>query len=333
VLVLCGILSGESLVVERPADIAGTYPHVTATFGPQVGADGHSVSGNVTIPDPADACAVPANDVQGAIVLANRGVCDFIEKVRHAQAAGATAVVVANDQGEHLFKMYSSDDDTSDVTIPSVFVTTSTGQALPGATVVINATGEYDFGDENFMHPYFFMAVVLLGLSVTLACTLTATLVGYLVVSFKKRRQRTECRRAVEKLTTRSYTPPALGEGEEASPCTICLEEFRAGDKVKALPCGHEYHRECIDPWLLEKSSLCPLCKQNIIAGDDFHSPRPDGGQAPAGASDVPAPPAAAPRRGGDLQQPVLEQEPELFVGSDAAEPVAANASSLQRGS
>ena len=79
----------------------------------------------------------------------------------YAQAAGATAVVVANDQGEHLFKMYSSDDDTSDVTIPSVFVTTSTGQALPGATVVINATGEYDFGDENFMHPYFFMAVVL----------------------------------------------------------------------------------------------------------------------------------------------------------------------------
>ena len=116
VLVLCGLLSGDSLVVEQPADIAGTYPHVTATFGPQVGADGHSVSGNVTIPDPADACAEPTNDVQGSIVLANRGACDFIDKVRHAQAAGATAVVVANDQGEHLFKMYSS----SDVSTPNV---------------------------------------------------------------------------------------------------------------------------------------------------------------------------------------------------------------------
>ncbi len=136
-----------------------------------------------------------------------------------------------------------------------------------------------DFGDDSFMHPYFFMTIVLLGLSVTLACTLTATLVGYLVVSFKKRRQRSECHRAVQQLKTKSYSAPLLadGETEEPNPCTICLEDFKPGDKLKVLPCGHEYHKECIEPWLLEKSSLCPLCKQNITAGADFHSPREGG--------------------------------------------------------
>jgi hypothetical protein len=136
-----------------------------------------------------------------------------------------------------------------------------------------------DFGDDSFMHPYFFMTIVLLGLSVTLACTLTATLVGYLVVSFKKRRQRSECHRAVQQLKTKSYSAPLLADGEleEPNPCTICLEDFEPGDKLKVLPCGHEYHKECIEPWLLEKSSLCPLCKQNITAGADFHSPRENG--------------------------------------------------------
>ena len=217
-------------------------------------------------------------DVAGTVVLAIRGNCDFIEKVRKAQAADALGVVVANNEGDHLFKMYSSDEDTSDVLIPSVFVTANTGNRLPGSYVALNATGEYDFADDDFMHPYFFMAIILLGLSVTLACTLTATLAGYLVISFKRRRQRSQCRRLVSNLKVRKYTKPATPdpsvEGEEA--CTICLEEFARGDYVKVLPCGHEYHRDCIDPWLLEKSSLCPLCKQNITGGADLHLATPE---------------------------------------------------------
>ena len=298
--VLLALQAHQGLVILDPQDIAGTYYHVTATFGPQT-YPGAGVEGNVTVPQPPSGCSdlTGQPELAGTIVLATRGGCDFIEKVRNAQAASAIAVVVANDQGEHLFKMYSSDEDTGDVLIPSVFVTTNTGNALPGARIVLNATGEYDFGDDDFMHPYFFMAIVLLGLSVTLACTLTATLVGYLVVSFKKRRQRSECRRAVQKLKTKSYRAPLLTDGEEPSPCTICLEDFAPGDKLKVLPCGHEYHQECIEPWLLEKSSLCPLCKQNITAGADFHaSPRPgeetNGRESPRlEAGSGPAPPAA----------------------------------------
>ncbi|KAJ1984671.1 hypothetical protein H4R34_000505 [Dimargaris verticillata] len=43
--------------------------------------------------------------------------------------------------------------------------------------------------------------------------------------------------------------------------CTICLETYSIGDVIRQLPCGHVYHPPCIDLWLTEKSTQCPLCK------------------------------------------------------------------------
>ncbi|KAI8644731.1 hypothetical protein BD408DRAFT_412807 [Parasitella parasitica] len=43
--------------------------------------------------------------------------------------------------------------------------------------------------------------------------------------------------------------------------CVVCLEAFKIGDQVRELPCHHEYHCSCIDPWLTSKSGECPLCK------------------------------------------------------------------------
>ncbi|KAI8393366.1 uncharacterized protein BYT42DRAFT_3829 [Radiomyces spectabilis] len=43
--------------------------------------------------------------------------------------------------------------------------------------------------------------------------------------------------------------------------CVICLEGFKHGELVRELPCKHEYHCTCIDPWLKTKSAECPLCK------------------------------------------------------------------------
>ncbi|KAJ2334051.1 hypothetical protein GGI00_002033 [Coemansia sp. RSA 2681] len=55
-------------------------------------------------------------------------------------------------------------------------------------------------------------------------------------------------------------TEPAVLKGCIAT-CIVCIDDFVVGSKMRILPCGHNYHIECIDPWLTTKSSLCPLCK------------------------------------------------------------------------
>ena len=46
--------------------------------------------------------------------------------------------------------------------------------------------------------------------------------------------------------------------------CSICTEDFERGQDQRVLPCGHCFHPECIDPWLLNVSGTCPLCRVDL---------------------------------------------------------------------
>ncbi|ODV92014.1 hypothetical protein CANCADRAFT_55758 [Tortispora caseinolytica NRRL Y-17796] len=46
--------------------------------------------------------------------------------------------------------------------------------------------------------------------------------------------------------------------------CPICFEAFSEGEKLRVLPCSHKYHSECVDPWLLNRSTQCPLCRVDL---------------------------------------------------------------------
>eukprot|EP00180_Rhodochaete_pulchella_P001661 Plantae.Rhodophyta-Rhodochaete_pulchella.ctg25044.p1 GENE.Plantae.Rhodophyta-Rhodochaete_pulchella.ctg25044~~Plantae.Rhodophyta-Rhodochaete_pulchella.ctg25044.p1 ORF type:complete len:186 (+),score=15.04 Plantae.Rhodophyta-Rhodochaete_pulchella.ctg25044:47-559(+) len=49
--------------------------------------------------------------------------------------------------------------------------------------------------------------------------------------------------------------------------CSICLCDYEAEESVNELPCGHRYHPPCIQQWL-KTSSLCPLCKVDVVTGE-----------------------------------------------------------------
>jgi len=50
------------------------------------------------------------------------------------------------------------------------------------------------------------------------------------------------------------------------STCPICLDDFVNGETtVRELPCNHIFHPECIDPFLRDNSSLCPMCKKSAL--------------------------------------------------------------------
>ncbi|CAI7579967.1 unnamed protein product [Penicillium glandicola] len=48
--------------------------------------------------------------------------------------------------------------------------------------------------------------------------------------------------------------------------CVVCLEEYIDGQsRVMSLPCGHEFHVECITPWLTTRRRTCPICKGDVV--------------------------------------------------------------------
>ncbi|KAL2502609.1 E3 ubiquitin-protein ligase [Forsythia ovata] len=61
--------------------------------------------------------------------------------------------------------------------------------------------------------------------------------------------------------------PERLDNGDDMPQCYICLAEYEEGDKIRILPCHHEYHVSCIDKWLKEIHSVCPLCRADVREG------------------------------------------------------------------
>ena len=62
----------------------------------------------------------------------------------------------------------------------------------------------------------------------------------------------------------KDVVPDAIGR----ETCPICIVDFEEGDDLRVLPCEghHRFHQECVDQWLLELSSSCPLCRQGTLS-------------------------------------------------------------------
>lgn len=75
--------------------------------------------------------------------------------------------------------------------------------------------------------------------------------------------------------------------------CAICLSAFDPGDKVRILPCGHLFHIEEVDGWLVQRKKLCPICKLDVTQPAASSSTHPG---AEAGDSSTSAGSAASGR-------------------------------------
>ncbi|MCL7028190.1 hypothetical protein MKW94_023148 [Papaver nudicaule] len=47
---------------------------------------------------------------------------------------------------------------------------------------------------------------------------------------------------------------------EDELTCSVCLEQVNEGEIIRTLPCLHQFHSNCIDPWLRQQGT-CPVCK------------------------------------------------------------------------
>jgi Ring finger domain len=51
--------------------------------------------------------------------------------------------------------------------------------------------------------------------------------------------------------------------------CSICLDDYESGDVLRVLACQHVYHAKCIGKWLVERSAVCPLCKEDLFVEEE----------------------------------------------------------------
>ncbi|KAL9123797.1 MAG: hypothetical protein Q9217_006811 [Psora testacea] len=54
--------------------------------------------------------------------------------------------------------------------------------------------------------------------------------------------------------------------------CSVCTDDFVKGQDIRVLPCKHKFHPECIDPWLLNVSGTCPLCRIDLHPTTSNHA-------------------------------------------------------------
>lgn len=123
------------LIVASPSGIAGTYLAGPGLFGSGTpGLMGTVVQAldpaDGSGPSTTDACSPLTNPgaVAGNLAIIDRGTCLFIEKVGHAEDAGAIGVIIVNNAGNSTLTMAGVD---PSLTIPAIFL----GQS-DGATIV-----------------------------------------------------------------------------------------------------------------------------------------------------------------------------------------------------
>jgi hypothetical protein len=104
-------------------------PAIVANFGGTVVAatDSVAAAGGGTI---TDGCEPITSDVAGKIALIDRGLCGFAVKVKNAQDAGASGVIVANTLGRGLQDMGGTDDT---ITIASILISNADADAIRAA--------------------------------------------------------------------------------------------------------------------------------------------------------------------------------------------------------
>ncbi|XP_077466088.1 E3 ubiquitin-protein ligase RLIM-like isoform X1 [Stigmatopora argus] len=62
-----------------------------------------------------------------------------------------------------------------------------------------------------------------------------------------------------------------FGENDALKTCSVCITEYAEGNKLRKLPCSHEYHVHCIDRWLSENST-CPICRRAVLVSTNRES-------------------------------------------------------------
>lgn len=57
--------------------------------------------------------------------------------------------------------------------------------------------------------------------------------------------------------------------GPTEDECSVCLTRFEPNSEVNRLPCGHFFHKGCLEKWLEYWNATCPLCRAPLVQEEE----------------------------------------------------------------
>ncbi|XP_061566465.1 LOW QUALITY PROTEIN: RING finger protein 150 [Cololabis saira] len=210
---------------------------------------------------------------QNWVALIARGNCTYRDKIRHAAAHNATAVVIFN---------VGSANANDTITMPGQGTGDVVAIMIPepkGREVVsllernITVTMTITVGTRNLQKYVSRTSVVFVSISfIVLMIISLAWLVFYYIQRFRyanardrnQRRLGDAAKKAISKLQVRTIRKGDQETEADFDNCAVCIEGYKPNDVVRILPCRHLFHKTCVDPWLLDHRT-CPMCKMNIL--------------------------------------------------------------------
>ncbi|XP_073399724.1 E3 ubiquitin-protein ligase RNF128 isoform X1 [Dendrobates tinctorius] len=215
--------------------------------------------------------SVPGNFKDSWIALIQRGGCTFSDKIKAAAEAGAKAVVIYNNEGDETGVFEMSHPGTKDtIAIMIGFLKGMEIVELVRNHIPVTMIIEVGKKHGSWMNHYsiFFVSVSFF--------VVTAATVGYFIFysarrwrhtraqNQKMRKLKDEAKNAIGRLELRTIKQGDKVLGVDGDSCAVCIEAYKANDVVRILTCNHFFHKNCIDPWLLEHRT-CPMCKCDIL--------------------------------------------------------------------
>ncbi|XP_037533314.1 RING finger protein 150, partial [Nematolebias whitei] len=210
--------------------------------------------------DPHTRFAVPPQ--AGAwIALIAPGNCTYRDKIRHAAAHNASAVVIFNvgsaNANETITMPHPGTGEVVAIMIPEPKGHEVVSLLQRNITVTMTIT----IGTRNLQKYVSRTSVVFVSISfIVLMIISLAWLVFYYIQRFRyanardrdQRRLGDAAKKAISKLQVRTIRKGDQETEADFDNCAVCIEGYKPNDVVRILPCRHLFHKSCVDPWLLD---------------------------------------------------------------------------------
>ncbi|XP_032596863.1 protein goliath isoform X2 [Drosophila grimshawi] len=207
------------------------------------------------------------------IALVRRGRCTFEDKVKHVHQYNAAGVIIYNDkQVMQLEKMQIKGKNRN---IAAVITYQVIGLDLAtnldkGHNVTISIIegrrGVRPISSLNRTSVLFVSISFIVLMIISLVWLIFYYVQRFRYMQAKDQQSRNLCsvtKKAIMKIPTK--TGKMTDEKDlDSDCCAICIESYKPADIIRILPCKHEFHKNCIDPWLIEHRT-CPMCKLDVL--------------------------------------------------------------------